>query len=211
MIVINGRFRDGDSIHVEKILQIEDHVFAVADAFIHAESLLFDDLPFVQLIPEDAVVQVRRAAQHLVREILTAQDPALFDGTLLGNVLTDDAVKVTDDQLHRMRFHFPDEQLGRFHRQPVVHIHELNVAADCLGQTAVAGGRRAPVCLVDRLHPCVLPGIVLHDLQRGIPAPVVHQDQLEVGIILHQNAVHAALQTLFSVVYGYDDADFIHG
>ena len=63
---------------------------------------------------------------------------------------------------------------------------------------------------MDRLYSVIRGGKCLHDLPGAIPAAVVYQNQFQLGVVLIQNAVRAALYAFLSVIYGNDDADLFH-
>ena len=109
-----------------------------------------------------------------------------------------------------MRLHLPHQQLRGVHRQPVIHIRKLHKRSARLGKGPVARGGYAPVFLVDRLYSVIRGGKCLHDLPGAIPAAVVYQNQFQLGVVLIQNAVRAALYAFLSVIYGNDDADLFH-
>ena len=210
MVIIDRGLQNRDRLDVQEVFEVEDHVLAVADALIHADTVQLDDLPPVELVPQYAEVEVRRAEHHLVGVGAQGEDASLFDGALFGHIPFHDAVEVAHHELGAACLHLPHHELGRVHGQPVVHIRKLDIGAARLRKPAVAGGGDAAVFLVDELHTAVARGDFPHELEGAVPAPVVHQDQLQLRVVLTEYALRAALHALLPVIHGYDDADFFH-
>ena len=101
----------------------------------------------------------------------------------------------------------PDQGAGGIWGDPVITVQKLEIGALCLLQGMVAGGGDTGVFLVQDRHPGVPGGKFVADLAGGVGAPVIHQKQLQVGILLVQDAGHTAPKGLLRVVDWDDDAD----
>ena len=84
---------------MEKVLQIEDHILTVADIVVHAYAVTLYDVPSVKLVPQDAIVKVRRRKHHLIGILLARQRPAGLNGPFFRHISIYNPIKVTDYEL----------------------------------------------------------------------------------------------------------------
>ena len=163
--------------------------------------MLHNQIPAVQLVPEYTVVEAGRVLHHLAG-ILPPRHHA--DGhypVLAGNEFAGYAVEIRNYQIRLMRFGGGDELFCRIGRQPVVAVHKLQVVPAGFGNTEVARGGCAGVGLVNHTDAGIFLHVAVTNQRRGILAAVIHQNQLQIGIGLLQNAVGTAPQGAFGVIH----------
>ena len=189
------------------VLQVEHEVLAPAELRVHPEAVALHDIPAVELVPQNAVVEVGGLLHHVGGVLLPGQHPVLVNVALAGDPLPHHPVEVRDDQVAVMVPGCLHQQLGGVGRDPVVTVQELEIDARSPADTDIPGIGHAGVLLVDDLDPGIRQGIRVADGAGAVLAAVVHQQQLKIRVLLAQDTVDAAANGLFRVVYGYDDAD----
>ena len=100
-----------------------------------------------------------------------------------------------------------DELFGKVRGQPVVAVHELDVAAMGQRKPLIAGVRRAGIGLVHQRDAVVLSGKSTADREGVVFGAVVQQDDLDAFIALGTDAFYTAGNAACGVVHGHDDAD----
>ena len=165
------------------------------------------DLPAVQLVPKNTIIEIRGIFHHVGGIFLPGENGVLVDVPLVGNPLSHHPVKIRDDQVALVVFRCPDQREGGLRRDPVIAVQKLEVGAPGLGKGQVPGVGHAGVFLVEHPDPLVPGGVAVTQAAGGVRAAVIDQQQLVILIRLVQNAVHTAGQGLFRVVYGNDDTD----
>ena len=209
-IVIHRRLENRNMPDMQEILQVENHILTVADGFIHPDGITLNDLTPVELIPQHAVIEVRRAEKHFIRILFDGENIAFFNRALLGDILVDHTVEITDDKLNGICLHLTDKELGGIHREPVIHIGKADIRARGLPEGPVAGRGNTAVFFMDGFDPVIQPGVLLHDGQRTVTAAVIHQYHLQIGIVLMENALHTPAKTALAVINRHDDTDLFH-
>ena len=189
------------------VLQVEHKVLAPTDLGVHLQVVVSHDIPAVELVPENTVVEIGRLLHHVGGVLLPGQYPVLVDVALAGDPLPHYPVKIGDDQVAVVLSRRLHQQLGGVGRDPVVAVQELKIDAPGPADANVPGIGHAGVLLVDDLDPGIRQGIRVADGAGAVLAAVVHQQQLKIRVLLAQDTVDAAANGLFRVVYGYDDAD----
>ena len=142
---------------------------------------------------------------------LSAEDLCLVDVPLGRNPLPHHPVEVGDHQIAQMLLHGLDQQLGGIGGDPVVGVQELEIPAPRLVKTQVPAIRNARIFFVKYPDPAVCGGVFVADPAGAVPATVIGQKQLKIGVLLIQNALHTAAKAGFGVVDWNNDADrWIH-
>ena len=189
------------------IFQIEKEILAPADGNVHTDLIRLDDPSFIQLVPEHAVIKISRIFDHARGEFLPVQHPGLLNVSLPGKPLPRHAVKIGDHHIAAILFHGLHQKSRGLRHDPVVAVQKLDILSLRQLQRLIARIGYARIFLMDHPDPFVPSGVRIADLSGSVRASVVHQDQLKIGIILHQYAVHAASHIFFRVINGYDNTD----
>ena len=183
------------------IFQIEHKILAPADGHIHAQAVFLHNLSAVQLVPEYAVIKIRRIFHHMRRKLLSCHYGILFDVPFLGQTFSHNPVKISDHQIAAVLLGGTHEQLGSVRRDPVVAVEKLKIGSPRPVNGLVAAVGYSGVFLVDHTDPGVLFGVTVTDAAAGIRAAVIDQQKLKIRIFLVQDAVNAACKMLFGIVY----------
>ena len=94
---------------IADIFQIEHKILAPVDIRIHAQIMLFHNIPAVQLVPQHTVVKIRRVLHHMCCELFSGEHALLFDVSLGGQTLSYHAVKVGNDHITAVLLRCPHE------------------------------------------------------------------------------------------------------
>ena len=165
------------------------------------------DVPAVELVPQDPVVEVRRVLHHVGGVALPGEDGVLVDVPLPGQALPHHPVEVRHHQVAAVVLRRPHQGAGGVRGDPVVAVQELEVGPPGGVQGPVPGGGDAGVRLVQRPHPGVLGGVAVAEGAGAVGAAVLHQQQLKIRVLLVQDAVHTAGEGLFGPIDRDDDTD----
>ena len=138
-IIVNRRVQSRDALRETDVFQVEHKVLAPADFRIHAKGMFLNNGTAIQLIPEHAVIVIRRALHHMGRKLFRAHDSLFLDITFPGYPLADHPVEIRDDQITASLFRRPHQKLGGIGRHPVVAVQKLNVSSPGLGQSLISG------------------------------------------------------------------------
>ncbi len=92
---------------------------------------------------------------------------------------------------------------------PVVPVHEADIAALRNGDPSVSGLRRAAVFLMNDLHPAVFCGQTVTDNTCIIGRAVVHHDDFQIAVSLGTDRAHAPLNISGDIVSRHDHRDQI--
>ena len=92
----------------------------------------------------------------------------------------------------------------------IVGIQKSDIVALCGQKSAISGRTDAAVGAGDQRDPAVLPGKMLHLLQRGIGGAVVAENQLKVRIILRQDRTNQGRKKRPCIVDGNNETDHPH-
>ena len=196
---------------MEHILHVENKILRPVQLYIHAKLILFDDAAAEKLVPQNAVIEIGRVPHHFIRIFLAGQELFLLDVSILGHLLADHTVEIGNDHIAgRIVLHGTDKKPRGVRRNPVIRIQKLNVSARCAVQCLISRIRHTGIRLVDGNDPCVLCRIPVNDLRCFILASVIHDQKLEIGIGLIQNALNASSDRLLRVICRYDNADCCH-
>ena len=148
-VVVDGGFQNSYGLRMLQIVQVEDHVLAVTDFRIHADVVLFNDVPSVQFVPEDTVIQICRGKKHLIRVLAESENILFLYGSLTGDFISHHPVEIADNKVGRAVFRAADQQLGRFGSEPVICVTELDVIPRCAVKTGIPCSGNSAVFLVD--------------------------------------------------------------
>ena len=92
----------------------------------------------------------------------------------------------------------------------VVRIDEDHKLPACLVESRVSGPADTPVRAVEDAHPPVACRIAVADRSGAVRAPVVYEQQLEVGHRLAKDAFDARFEVFFGLV-DRNDNGYLHG
>ena len=104
----------------------------------------------------------------------------------------------------------PVENFQHLGMDPVVAVHKAQPLPFCQRQGMVPCGGLALVFLMDGHYPGIPGGILLADGTAAIGTAIVHQNHLNIGKGLRQDAVHTLSQVAFRPVNRDDHTDFRH-
>ena len=207
-IVVDGGFQNSYGLRMLQIVQVEDHVLAVTDFRIHADVVLFNDVPSVQFVPEDTVIQICRGEKHLIRVLAQGEDVLFLYGALTGDFISHHPVEIADNEVGRAVFRAADQQLGRFGSQPVICVTELDVIPRGAVKAGIPCSGNSAVFLVDAQDAGILRRETVQDLRGTVPASVVNKNDFQFRVVLGENAFHASPDGFFRIVDRYDDTYF---
>ena len=205
-IVVHRHLQRAEGTGIADVLQVEHEVLAQADVGVHAQSVVHDHVPAVELVPQYAVVEVGGAVHHVGHVFLPGQYALVADTALVGQPFPHHPVEVRHHHVAAALLGGAYHQAGAVGGDPVVAVHKLQVLAPGLLHAQVPRVGHAAVFLVDHPYPPVLPGIAVADGRGAVGGAVVHQQQLKVRIFLAQDAVHAPAQIFLRIVHRHDDA-----
>ena len=206
-IVIDRRVQYAEALREADVFQIEHEVLAPADFRVHLQMVLFNNLPPVQLIPEYAVIEIRRVFHHVGGELLSRHAAVLLDIPLLGDALSRHPVKIRDHQIAAVLLGHAHQELRGVRRDPVVAVGKLKIGSPGVSHRQVPGRRHAAVFLMDHADPHIPRGVLVADGAGAILAAVVDEQQLEIRILLPEYAVHAAPQIFLRIVNRHNNGN----
>ena len=205
-IVIDGNGESLKGCGIADILQIEHEVLAPADLRVHPQMVGFHDGPPVKLVPENAVVKIRRIFHHVGGVFFAGHHAVLVDVPLLGDPLADHPVEVRHDQVAPGVLCCPHQRGGGVRRQPVVAVQKLQVGSLRQIQRSIPGGGDAAVFLVDHPDTGIFCGIAVAQGAGGVRAAVIDQQEFKIGVFLIQNTLDAPADRAFRIINRDDDA-----
>ena len=206
-IIVDRRPQRIKRRRIAHILQIKQEILAPADLRIHPDPVRLHDLVPVEFVPQHSIVVVCRILHHEAHERLAPDHLVRVDVTLPRHHLPDDTIEIRDHQIAARLLGRPHHELRRVRRQPVITVHELQKRPPRPRDRLVPRIRHPRILLMHDHHARIRPRIPVADLPGPVPAPVVHQDQLEIPKLLIQNTVHTTHETFLRVIHRHDDTD----
>ena len=126
-VVIGRRAEHKDALRVQDVLQIKDEILAPTELFIHAKLVLLNQIPPEELVPDDAVIIIRRALRHASRELFPAQYALFVNGTLSCRPAVHNAVKIGNHKVRPVLLRGMYKKRGCLRGNPVVRIQKLEI------------------------------------------------------------------------------------
>ena len=196
-------------------VQVPDHVFALLQALIKIEMVLFQKVSPHQFDPAGSEI-IRHGAVIFIQqtELQRVQQfpPAGAVGSRakragLRQRLSFRIRHIAEcDQVHRIARDRHDRfQQIRFPQ--IIRICTDDPFPACCPQARVPRRRQTPVLLMDHPDTRVFFRILFADHRAAIRRTIVHKNDLDILIRLFQNAVHTGLKIGFHLVDRNDDAD----
>ena len=167
---------------------------------------LHDRTP-VELVPQNAVVEVGWIFHHVSGEILAGHHAVIINIAFLGDPLPHDPVKVGDDHVARSAFHCAYQRTGGIRCDPVIAVQELKIGALGPVQRQVPARGDAGILFVKDLNAAVLGCICITDGAGIVRASVIDQQQFKIAVFLIQNTVYTAADGALCVIDRDDDTD----
>ena len=164
--------------------------------------MFLDDSAPVQLVPEHAIVEVRRIPHHVLRVLLPGQQPPLSDVLLLREHRAVHPVKVRYHHITVIFLSGVNQTFRGVPGQPVVAVHELQIFPRRHSDGLIPAVRDPGVGLVNDVEPLVHLLVLPADLEGGIRASVVDNDYLHIPKSLLHGAVETAAEIFFGIVRG---------
>ena len=206
-------------------LQIEEKILAPGQLLAAPQMMASDDVSPVKLVPHHPVVKTGRLVHEMPGKLPGVHGPQIGEKSiyrmgvlppefpppgqpgLLGFGLVVGHPPVMGNHQIAAGGKSPvHQQFGGVGRQIIVAVHKLQVIPCGLGNGQVPGSRYPGICLVDHPDAIVHLGVHVADGQAGVPAAVVHQQNLQLAVGLAAHALDAAGQSGRGVVYRYDHA-----
>ena len=141
------------------------------------------------------------------RKFLQGHHPVLIDISFVGHQLPGYPVKIGDHQIAACLFHPPHHQPGGIRGQPVVAVHKLKIRARRPANSQIPAVGDPGIFLVNHSHSGILLPVSAADFPGPVRTPVIYQNQLQILIVLIQNAVHTAFQIFLCVKNRYNHRD----
>ena len=213
-VVVDRRAQHRHRAHVQHVFEVEDEILAPVEGLVHAHAMVADDACAIQLVPDDAVIEVGWVLHHEVGVFLPAEAGRVpADLPFARHVVAHHAVEVGDHHVGVVFERGSHEQFRGVLGDPIVGVEELDVCAFCLAEGEVAGGGDAGVGFVDDGHALVGGGVGVEDCGRAVGAAVVDEQQFEIREFLPQYGIDAAAYAFLGIVDRHDDADgrLMHG
>ena len=138
-IVVYGHLEGKKPFGVTDIFQVEQEVLAPADGRVHLQTVLHDDIPAVELVPQYAVVKIGGVFHHVGGELLPGKGAVLINIPFGGHALPHHPVKIGDHHVAAVLPGGTHQQLGGVGGDPVVGVQKLQVLPPGLGHGLVAG------------------------------------------------------------------------
>ena len=180
--------------------QVKQEIFAPAHLGIHFQMVVCNYLAAVQLVPENAIVEICRILHHVSGKLFAGQKSPFPDMLFFREYCLIYPVEISNDQITVKFLRCVDEGFRGIRGQPVITVHKLQIVTFGNLDGTVTAVRNTGIFFINDVKAWVHLRIFLADGKTFVGTSVVDYQDLHIFKGLLHGAGQTAAKIFFSII-----------